>query len=396
MPEKPNEHPNANRGESKFGLTCAKDGWYRRVDGVTRYIAGFRKAPTAADADAVFVRRYPEWTGKKELRTDITLGYLADAFVDWKRGTVELKTLRDYSQIALKFVRFIGKGSRLDEITPEEFTAFAKTFASQSIYRREKHVVCIRTMFNFAIGQGWIQSINYGPAFIQPKMREKRINAVTRPRRFYEAGEIRTLLDGADPQLKAAIYLGINGGLGNKDVAQIRREMIEGDMLIHNRVKNGAQRTVALWLETVKALKSLTPNESGLLFHTSWGTPLVTDDRDTLADWFRERCEAAGVRCLGFYSLRRTFRTVADSLPDRRAVDVVMGHVQNDIASIYVQHIDPNRLREVTKHVRLWLLSPGEGISSGEKQGAGSSPRPAKRKAANGDSDKHRRSGARE
>ena len=373
------ENTNADsndRGVSRHGLTAGKGGWYRRVAGVPRYICSYGRAPTAEIADEIFRLKFADLAAPQQRRDAITLAYVCDAFDEAKSPRIAVKTMRDYRQILTAFMRFIGKNTLIDAITAEDFTAFAATFQDQSIYRREKFVVCIRTMFNFAIGQGWLASVRYGPIFVQPTTREKRINAATRPRRFYSQTELRTLVDGASPMLAAAIYLAINGGLGNTDIAGITRSMIEGDLLYCDRVKTGASRIVPLWDETAAALKPLKPNASGLLFHTSWGTRIVTDDRDTLGTWFTERCTETGVRNLGFYSIRRTFRTVVDELPDRRAVDLVMGHVQRDIASVYVQHIDPERLRAVVRHVRSWFFSP-----EAETATVSAAPRKPRRKA---------------
>ena len=43
----------------------------------------------------------------------------------------------------------------------------------------------------------------------------------TNGKRLFAAEEIRRLFGAADPSLKAMILLGINGGLGNTDVANL-------------------------------------------------------------------------------------------------------------------------------------------------------------------------------
>ena len=61
---------------------------------------------------------------------------------------------------------------------------------------------------------------------------------------------------------------------------------------------------------------------------------------------------------LSFYSLRRTFRTVASESRDEAAADSIMGHApnQNDMASIYRQRVSDERLRAVVDYVRGWLF----------------------------------------
>jgi integrase len=58
---------------------------------------------------------------------------------------------------------------------------------------------------------------------------------------------------------------------------------------------------------------------------------------------------------LGFYALRHSFRTVADRSKDQPAVDHLMGHVRDDMASAYRERIDDDRLEAVTKVVHDWL-----------------------------------------
>jgi integrase len=56
-----------------------------------------------------------------------------------------------------------------------------------------------------------------------------------------------------------------------------------------------------------------------------------------------------------FYALRHTFRTVADEVGDRPAVDLIMGHENGaDIATHYVERIGDARLKRVSDKVRGW------------------------------------------
>jgi integrase len=65
-----------------------------------------------------------------------------------------------------------------------------------------------------------------------------------------------------------------------------------------------------------------------------------------------------GRKGLGFYTLRHTFRTVADEAKDQPACDFIMGHEGPHVAAVYRERISDDRLKAVTDHVRKWLFPP--------------------------------------
>jgi len=58
-----------------------------------------------------------------------------------------------------------------------------------------------------------------------------------------------------------------------------------------------------------------------------------------------------------FYTLRHTFRTVADESKDQPAVDFIMGHEVAHMSSVYRETISDARLRAVADCVHGWLFS---------------------------------------
>lgn len=50
------------------------------------------------------------------------------------------------------------------------------------------------------------------------------------------------------------------------------------------------------------------------------------------------------------------FRTVADEVRDKVAIDHVMGHARDDMATAYRERIGDARLQAVTDHARTWLF----------------------------------------
>jgi len=65
----------------------------------------------------------------------------------------------------------------------------------------------------------------------------------------------------------------------------------------------------------------------------------------------------SGRKGLGFYTLRHTFRTVADESKDQPAADFIMGHEVPHMSTVYRETISDARLRAVADHVRSWLYN---------------------------------------
>ena len=104
------------------------------------------------------------------------------------------------------------------------------------------------------------------------------------------------------------------------------------------------------------------PAEARLLFVTKYGlswakdtstNPAQPGDGQVLALLFMSTVGKG----LGFYTLRHTFRTIADEAKDQPAVDHVMGHARAMMASFYRESISDARLNAVADHVHAWLYA---------------------------------------
>src|SRR6185369_10555672 len=132
--------------------------------------------------------------------------------------------------------------------------------------------------------------------------------------------------------------------------------------------KTGIPRRCLLWPETVAAIREASARRpdpkdkahGGLVFITKYGLPWAKDASDqTLAKEFGKLLRALqinGRTGLGFYTLRHTFRTVADESKDQPAVDFVMGHEVPHMSSVYRETIRDERLKAVAEYVRQWLF----------------------------------------
>jgi integrase len=102
-----------------------------------------------------------------------------------------------------------------------------------------------------------------------------------------------------------------------------------------------------------------------MVFITKYGCRWAKDTTDqTLAKEFAKllrNLKINGRKGLGFYTLRHTFRTVADESKDQPAVDFIMGHEVPHMSAVYRETISEERLRDVVNHVRAWLFPPAQG-----------------------------------
>jgi integrase len=202
-------------------------------------------------------------------------------------------------------------------------------------------------------------------------------------KRLFTAEEIHQLLDGktveksgkkvtlagASTQLRAMILLGINCGFGNSDVAELSFAEVDLDKgwIDFPRPKTGIDRRCPLWPETITAIKTAIAErpqpkhveDKECIFITKYHNRWLKGNINSVGLEFgklQRRLEINGRRGLGFYSLRHSFRTVADGTKDFPAVRLIMGHADGSIDAVYREHIDDERLRAVTAHVRTWLL----------------------------------------
>ncbi len=79
-----------------------------------------------------------------------------------------------------------------------------------------------------------------------------------------------------------------------------------------------------------------------------------------MCDAFNRLLKATELKTHGvsFYSLRHTFETVASGTGDQVAVDAIMGHINDEMASLYRERIADDRLLRVVEFVHVWRFCP--------------------------------------
>jgi integrase len=164
------------------------------------------------------------------------------------------------------------------------------------------------------------------------------------------------------------ILLGLNAGFGNTDVAELPLSVVRDAMrtgwISYTRGKTGSDRLAWLWPETRDALREYlaerpapaAAEHADLLFLTRYGLPYVSGTKDQVSFQYSKLLERLGQVRTGrnFYSLRRTYRTVATETGKEIAIDLSMGHADelDDMAKVYNTGELRTELKKISEHVR--------------------------------------------
>jgi integrase len=356
--------------------------WGKKIKGRTYY---FGTDSSAARAKYLEQRDDLQAGRTPGLHLDgLTLRDLVNRFLNSKKslqdaGELSPRTWSDYYYSCERLLHRLGKKRRVADLTTLDFeklrTALAKDRGPVAL---GNEVQRIRTLFKFAFDEGLIEKpIRFGTTFKKPNRKAMRKARHARGAKMIEAVDLRRLITAAGPTMKAMILLGLNCGFGQTDVANLPLSALDlkGGWVNFPREKTAIPRQCPLWPETVRALRAATAErpkaadkaDAGLVFVTRFGKKWVrtrvvregkpTTPIDSINLEFQKLLKPAGVRRVGFYTLRHVFQTAADDAKDPVAASSIMGHVDLSMASHYRERIEDARLEAVVKVVRDWLWS---------------------------------------
>src|SRR5262245_60866646 len=282
-----------------------------------------------------------------------------------------------YKEACDAAVASFGKSRLVSDLDPEDFASLRNRLAKRyGPHGLSSRIQCVRSTFKFAFEEGLIATpIRYGQSFKRPSQKTLRIHRAEGGHKLFTAEEVRKLINATGPQLRAMFLLAINAGFGNADCGKLPLTALDLDNAIIDspRPKTGIARRCPLWPETVQALRAVLakrkepkdPAGAGLVFITKYGAAWHRDEgalgnRPISLETAKllRKLGINGRKGLGFYTLRHTFRTIADEAKDQPAADYIMGHEVPHMSSVYRERISDDRLRAVTDHVRAWLFPP--------------------------------------
>ncbi len=365
--------------------------WYKQVGGKVTYFGVLR------DPDAA-LRNYLDWATAaatnqaQRVQTkpdELTLTGGLNHFLMARQAHVTAGSLSSgqfirYRRAVGQILDAMGRDTLFASLAPEDFARLRATIKGKS--RTVGNVIRdMRVAFKWVSDHYGVHP-RYGQAFKRPQSREVR--GESRKRELWTPAEVRALLKHAQPNIKAMILLGLNCGFGQTDCALLPLDAISRTGHTFSRPKTGIKRLCPFWPETWKALQArhrwrpdLRPD---LVFLSKYGKPLVRDDavtnaagdivraarKDAIREMFRRACVDAKVHYRPFYTLRHTFRSVADAIPDPTAIRVIMGHRLPGMDDVYVHLVGDGmkRLRVVTSAVHRWLHQTSSRTPGGSKR----------------------------
>ena len=352
--------------------------FYKSIKGRRYY---FGADPVEAERRYSDERHYLERGMPVPTAVGVTVGelvnlWLDDRLKDVKAGSIQQKTWDEYKRVGAFLVEQLGRHTAVASLRPvEEFAELHRAImkkAEDSPAVGRKWVTYARSPFIWGRKNGKCGPVEMGSRFKPVPLSKLRAKRIERGRQYFTADEINAMLSTASATMRAAMLLGINAGYTQKEVAEIRTDWIDGDIIFHVRHKKGFLRRASLWTETLDAIEAMPRHRPvaaarGLLFTTMNGRPYTPAGDNGLAQSFKRLMDKHGIDLKGssFGKLRHTHRSIASGAQDAVASRLTMGHQLGDTVSedTYIrgaaEGMYDDRLKAVADHVRAWLFSSG-------------------------------------
>jgi integrase len=377
-PDKPNK-PSAN-----FPLFRHASGqWAKKIRGRMYYFGKWDDPDAALDS---YLKQKEDLHAGRTPRPDpegVTVKDVVNAFLNHKQtlldaGELSPRTWIDQKAACDLIVSAFGKTRLVDDLRGEDFAALRNKMAKRwGPVRVRDFIQRIRSVFKHALDAELIdRPVRFGAGFARPSKKTMRLERAKKGLRMFEAAELRRILDAAGTPMKAMILLGVNCGYGNADCGTLPLSALdlERGWVSYHRPKTGIDRRCPLWPETVEAVREAIRRrpepkrgtDDHLVFITKRGLSWHKAIEDNpISKETRKLLNSLGINgSRNFYALRHTFETIGGEAKDQVAVDYIMGHAREDMATVYRERISDERLRAVTDHVRKWLFPSASVLTS--------------------------------
>ncbi|TWT30675.1 site-specific integrase [Blastopirellula retiformator] len=346
--------------------------WCKKINGKFHYFGPWRDHEAALaryleQVDYLKAGRKPPNPEAKGLR----LWGLCNVFCetqDYKLSVGEIvrSTHQDYVETCERIVKFFGRDTIVEHLQAADFQQLreemAKTLGLRTI---GNEINRIRIVLKYAYDEGLIaHPVRFGNQFKRPPKSALRRQKQAKGPQMFTVEQARELIRRATPPMRAMLLLAANCGFGNNDCASLTFQYLDlkGGWHTLPRPKTGIERRCPLWPETVAAIEAYLPRrpnpqheeDQDLVFITKYGLRYVRDSENAVSKEFAKIRGFAGTKGT-FYWMRHTFETIGGESRDQVAVDHIMGHAKETMATEYREWIGPERLESVVSFVREWL-----------------------------------------
>lgn len=391
--------------------------WAKKIRGKLHYFGPWDDWQAALEKyqrerDDLYAGRTPRVSPEGVTIRDLLNRFLSAKKILVGSGEITPRTFSDYYQTCQRVGEAFGLTRLVVDLASEDFEQLRRQLAkTRGPHALGNEIQRVRVLFKYAYDAGLIdRPVRYGPTFKRPSKKTMRKHRAEKGSRMFEPEELRKILGAAAPQMKAMILLGVNCGFGNTDcgLLPVKALDLEKGWVSFPRPKTGVDRRCPLWPETIAALKEVLEAKrprpkreeyAGLVFLTRCGEPWArtewiepkeeeqTDQADQagngngddsqkppkevrvkidspISKEFAKVVKKLKIHRKGvnFYSLRHVAETIGGESRDQPAVDFIMGHLRDDMASVYRERISDQRLRDVVDVVKKWLFKQAADV----------------------------------
>jgi len=373
----------------KFPLTLHKTGQFcKKIKGKLYYFGTNKQEAFQRYLEQATYLHAGKAPTPKPSQDRLSIKILCNLYLDHQEsraeiGEIQPRHVSDQILLLKDFVRFVGPNRPVSDVSTIELQNYRKRLikARKSPNTINNRIAAVKAMYNWALDNEVIENA--------PRLKAvKKVTPQKQKRPTFAASQIHKILQNADPQMKAMIWLGLNCGFGCTDCGELKWKNVDlkNERVDFPRGKTGVERNLPLWTETVRALSKI-PIAGELVFYTRKGNPWVRTVRgvgkdgtekykktNNVSKEFSKLMRRAGVKMekgAGFYTLRRTAATLTAKSGDPFAVQRLLGHADLKMATTYVQDVSEQTDRAVNNTRKLIIQddsSPLADASNGRDE----------------------------
>jgi len=352
------------------GINLRKDGrWCKTYKGKKCYLGRGTRAEAEKEFEAIIARNT---LGMSEpVGDDLTVSQLCTLFLRTKERQVKSgkfapTTYRGYGNDLRWLCSHMGK-RKVDNLKGYDFTLLMEHLDDFKATAINTKVTRVKAMLNWAVAQDIIKQRPSMGDFKLVRSSTARRERSDSGSRVFSHDEAVTLLGDARGIWKAILMLGLNCAMEGSEIGRLKHSDIDGEWLSRPRGKTGIHRTCWLWPETRELIEQHRSDHPELLFLNRRGNPFDVDtNAGCITRPFKILKDRVGLtREIGFHAWRRTFATVASTLPvSERTIREITAHAHNDMLNDhYIEGVDRHEIKKACQGVRAWLYHHDDMMS---------------------------------